>query len=60
MDEITEGYVIEPDEKALGGFPITCLRCDMKSYNRNDVDHRYCGNCKAYHAERGSGAGGTE
>lgn len=31
---------------------ITCLKCDMTSHNINDVVHRYCGNCHAFHEEQ--------
>jgi hypothetical protein len=27
---------------------IKCLDCGMTSYNRQDIRHRYCGNCKTY------------
>jgi len=43
------GFRIEDDPKAAGGKTITCLGCEMKSYNAKDVEHRYCGNCKAFH-----------
>jgi len=29
---------------------ITCPKCGMISQNPNDVEHRYCGNCHAFHA----------
>lgn len=32
-----------------GGQSITCLKCNMTSYNVNDVVHRYCGNCHEFH-----------
>lgn len=28
---------------------ITCLVCNMTSYNTNDIAYLYCGNCHAYH-----------
>ena len=28
---------------------ITCPRCHMTSYNPNDIEARYCGNCHAFH-----------
>ncbi len=28
---------------------VTCPQCAMSSYNRNDVAHRYCGNCHQFH-----------
>lgn len=30
---------------------ITCPECHMKSYNPNDIDQRYCGNCHKFHSE---------
>lgn len=34
-----------------GGKAIQCLKCNMTSWNPNDVVHRYCGNCKAFHED---------
>lgn len=31
------------------GTWIKCLRCKRTSYNRKDVEQRYCGCCKAHH-----------
>ncbi len=31
------------------GDAIKCLICGMVSYNPNDVEHRYCGNCHRFH-----------
>jgi len=28
---------------------IKCLTCNKKSFNRNDVEYRYCGYCKEFH-----------
>jgi len=41
------GYRIEDDGKS-----IVCLDCDMKSWNRNDVEKLYCGNCHKFHERR--------
>ncbi len=30
---------------------ITCPRCGMTSYNPNDIEQRYCGNCHMFHAD---------
>lgn len=30
------------------GF-ITCPRCGLTSYNKNDISERYCGNCCKFH-----------
>jgi hypothetical protein len=34
----------------LLGDCIKCLRCGKKSHNQNDINNRYCGNCKLYHS----------
>lgn len=31
------------------GHAIQCLRCLRISYNRHDVQHRYCGYCHCFH-----------
>lgn len=36
---------------AHGRPAITCLRCNLTSWNENDVEQRYCGNCREFHAE---------
>jgi hypothetical protein len=28
---------------------IRCLVCKRRSYNPNDIEHRYCGSCHQYH-----------
>ncbi|MFE3757902.1 hypothetical protein ACFXO9_26645 [Nocardia tengchongensis] len=28
---------------------ISCPRCGMRSYAPGDIDHKYCGNCHAFH-----------
>lgn len=28
---------------------ITCNKCGMISYNKNDIEHLYCGNCHIFH-----------
>lgn len=30
---------------------ITCPRCRLTSYNPNDIEHKYCGNCHQFHAD---------
>lgn len=27
---------------------IRCGKCGMRSYNKNDVENRYCGNCHLF------------
>jgi ribosomal protein L37E len=31
------------------GHAIRCRVCGMTSHNPNDVKHRYCGHCHAFH-----------
>jgi len=34
----------------MNDFPsITCPQCGMVSYNTNDIEHKYCGNCHEWH-----------
>jgi len=30
---------------------IKCLVCGYTSWNRHDIEQRYCGACKAFHAD---------
>jgi hypothetical protein len=33
-----------------GRYPwIECAQCGMRSYNRNDIEQRYCGYCHQFH-----------
>lgn len=32
------------------GKAIMCLKCGLVSHNPNDVERRYCGACKEFHA----------
>lgn len=43
---VTYSYIISFDY----GRPssITHLGCGRTSYNRNDIDHHYCGHCKIF------------
>jgi hypothetical protein len=34
---------------AADGRSITCGACGATSYHPGDVQHRYCGRCKAFH-----------
>ncbi len=37
------------------GVPfIRCLHCGRASFNRNDIEHRYCGNCHVFHDPLGA------
>ena len=41
-------YVIGEDEYSIAGIKtawILCHQCGRKSYNRNDVEQKYCGHC---------------
>ncbi len=39
-----------PDLDAVdAAASVTCPQCGMVSHNRNDVAHRYCGNCHQFH-----------
>ena len=40
-------YVIEEGPE---GRYIKCLICNMKSYNENDINQKYCGNCQQFHS----------
>lgn len=31
------------------GQSITCNLCGMRSYNRNDIEQKYCGRCHRFH-----------
>lgn len=31
------------------GKSITCLHCNMESFNINDVNNLYCGKCHRFH-----------
>lgn len=39
-------YILSVDSKGCFFF---CNRCQMRSYNRNDIDNHYCGHCKVFH-----------
>lgn len=30
---------------------IECLTCRMRSFNPNDIQHKYCGRCHKFHDE---------
>ena len=32
-----------------GQKAIKCLICEMVSYNKNDIEQKYCGNCHQFH-----------
>lgn len=39
-------YTIQKDRAG-----ITCHVCGMTSWNKNDVEKLYCGNCHRFHAD---------
>lgn len=38
---------------------ITCPQCGMTSFNTNDVNAQYCGNCHQFHADMSQPIEGT-
>ena len=30
---------------------ICCLKCGRVSYNKNDIDKKFCSNCNKYHSD---------
>jgi ribosomal protein L37E len=42
---VKDNYIIGTDEN---GEYIECLKCGMKSYNPNDIENKYCGNCHEF------------
>lgn len=36
-------------EIVLDGSAIKCTVCGLTSFNQNDVQHLFCGNCKQFH-----------
>ena len=43
---MTKTWILSAD-----GESITCLRCNMTSYNVNDIMYRFCGHCHAFHED---------
>lgn len=35
-----------------GDLSYKCPRCGMRSFNANDLKHRYCGNCHQFEERR--------
>lgn len=50
---INRGYTITRNH--LGEYAITCHKCDRISYNKNDVENRYCGFCHVFHEDKEKG-----
>jgi hypothetical protein len=46
LTEVREEYVLFELEGGRRG--IQCGRCGLASYNPNDVQQRYCGNCRRF------------
>lgn len=50
MNEVkTYEIVASLDGKYTG---IKCLDCNMTSWNHNDVEKLYCGNCHEFHEQK--------
>lgn len=45
---LIEGFMLVPRRSQSS---IACPRCERVSWNRNDVEHGYCGNCHQYHID---------
>jgi len=41
-------YTINKDERG-NSISITCHTCNMTSFSRGDIRHKYCGKCHKYH-----------
>jgi hypothetical protein len=41
-----------------GNFSILCLCCGKRSFNTNDIEHRFCGYCGEWHSEWSEESGG--
>lgn len=48
-DRPERGFVLL--EGKDGQRAIKCLACLLVSYNRNDVEQRYCGHCHKFHED---------
>jgi hypothetical protein len=33
------------------GRSILCRLCDKRSFNQNDINHKFCGHCKVFHED---------
>lgn len=47
--EIRDDYILW---KKLPNYGIECRQCHLISWNQNDVEFKYCGNCHKYHARK--------
>lgn len=45
----TAKYVVFREGELTG---ILCRKCHRTSYNPNDIERRYCGNCRVFHEDR--------
>lgn len=50
-------YRINEAAEAVGGRSITCLICERTSYNPNDVEMLWCGNCNRFLRDPGDDDG---
>lgn len=44
--QVTYALVFDAPGKVTG---ITCLHCNLTSYNPNDIERHFCGKCKVFH-----------
>ena len=49
VEKIQREWIRDAKRPAAAADCITCPRCHMTSYNPNDIEARYCGNCHAFH-----------
>jgi transcription elongation factor Elf1 len=47
--KVEQTFTITYDEETGEPTAITCLICGRTSYNKNDIEYEYCGNCHQYH-----------
>lgn len=50
------GFAPSPGEEKCDKFSelnlgITCPECNRTSYNKGDIEHKYCGNCQIFHGD---------
>jgi len=48
LDDATRQYVAQGKLYTVRDGGITCHLCGMTSYNRDDIQEHYCGNCKVF------------
>lgn len=48
LEELAYLWWLDYENEKLIQPHITCPTCGMTSYNPNDIQYRYCGNCHAF------------